>query len=134
MTTTIFTVTGLCCPAEEKLIRNKLKSISGIEQLDFNLISQEVKVTHNIGDISVISKAISEIGMQADIKKEIEPKKPVAKLTDKKQWMLIVFGGLFALSAEVYSYIYQNEKSILVAVLAVLGVLTRNRINFRFFY
>lgn len=131
MTITIFTVVGLCCPAEEKLIRNKLKSISGIERLDFNLINQEVKVTHNIGDISVISKAISEIGMQADIKKENEPKKSVTKLTDKKQWMLIAFGGLFALSAEVYSYIYQNEKSILVAVFAVIAMLLTGKDTFK---
>ena len=99
MATTIFTVTGLCCPAEEKLIRNKLKSISGIEQLDFNLIIQELKVTHNIADVSAITEAINELGMQTKLKNKSEPTKATATLINNKQWAFIGLGGVLAFCA-----------------------------------
>lgn len=131
MLTTIFTVTGLCCPSEEKLIRNKLKPITGIEQLEFNFINQEVKITHNIKEIDLITKAINEIGMQATPKAELEPKKAITKISDKRQWLVIAIGGILALCAEIYSYMYQNEKSVLVAALAAIAMLLTGKDTFK---
>ncbi len=131
MTITTFTVAGLCCPAEERLIRNKLKSVPDIELLEFNFIHQELKVTHNISDISIISKAINEVGMQAKPKNEFGSKKTHTPLTNIKQWVFIGIGVVLALGAEIYSYTSHNEKSMLVIILAAIAMLLTGRATFK---
>jgi len=131
MYSTIFIIPGLCCPAEERLIKNKLKSVSDIELLEFNFIHQELKVTHNLSDISIISKAINEIGMQAKPKNEFETKKTNTSLTNIKQWIFISIGGVLALGAEICSYISQNEKSVLVVIFAVIAMLLTGKATFK---
>ena len=45
-----FIVAKMDCPTEEQLIRNRLKNIEEIEQLDFDLMARELTITHRLDD------------------------------------------------------------------------------------
>ncbi|MCC2645174.1 MAG: heavy metal translocating P-type ATPase, partial [Burkholderiales bacterium] len=124
MNTTIFKVPGLDCPAEEALIRNKLKNINEIKDLQFNFINQELKITHNLSTVKTIQTAIAEIGMQANLKDTATSAKPLnaSKKANFKKWLLIIVSGILALAAEITAYIQGSEKSALVFVLSLLAI------------
>lgn len=63
---TTYTIGDLCCATEEQLIRKKLTSQSGIESLEFNLISHRLKVTHTCSE-ETIERHLSEIGLPGRI-------------------------------------------------------------------
>lgn len=132
MKTTIFNIPGLCCPAEEKLIRNKLKHIDGIDKLEFNFISQELTLTHNSIDSNIIINAIKDGGMQAKVKNKGDVKRKIRQpLTSYINWVLISIAGIMALSAEIYSYISQTEKSYLVMSLSLVAIFLVGKETFR---
>ena len=132
MKSTIFNIPGLCCPAEEKLIRNKLKHIDGIDKLEFNFISQELTLTHNSIDSNIIINAIKDGGMQAKVKNKGDVKiKARQPLTSYMNWVLISIAGIMALSAEIYSYISQTEKSYLVMSLSLVVIFLVGKETFR---
>src|SRR3989304_4046569 len=57
-----FIVNGLCCATEESLIRKKLSSLPGVQDLRFNIISHRLDVTHTCGDDTIL-KALKDIGL-----------------------------------------------------------------------
>ncbi|RTL01504.1 MAG: heavy metal translocating P-type ATPase [Proteobacteria bacterium] len=131
MTVTIFQVAGLCCPAEEKLIRNGLKSIVEIESLEFNFINQEVTITHTLSDTNMIINAISKIGMVAVLKQGTQTQKSNGERINILQWVYVGIGGLLAVGAETYSYLYKNENSIIVMLLAFLAMVITGKDTFK---
>lgn len=124
MKVTAFNVIGLDCPSEEKLIRNKLKNISEITNLEFNFIRQELKVTHDLADIQTILSAIKDIGMEASVNADFSRSNTLEKpKIAYKNWLLVAIAGTMALGAEIYAYYSHTEKSILVILLSV-GAIT----------
>ena len=87
MKITVFSVLGLDCPAEEKLIRNKFKNISGITNLEFNFIRQELMITHDLSDVQIILSAIKDIGMEASVKNSGASKQIKKKPTFTRCWL-----------------------------------------------
>lgn len=63
-----FHVAGLYSSVEEKLIRNRLKLVAGIERLDFKTLHREVVVTHHLEDEERILSALESLGLRAQIK------------------------------------------------------------------
>jgi Cd2+/Zn2+-exporting ATPase len=55
-TTSAYCVDGLCCAEEESLIRKKLTSLDGIQELHFNLVTRTLTVAHTCsGDAIVLA-------------------------------------------------------------------------------
>lgn len=132
MKITVFSVLGLDCPAEEKLIRNKFKNISGITNLEFNFIRQELMITHDLSDVQIILSAIKDIGMEASVKNSGASKQIKKKPTFAyKSWGLIAIAGVMALSAEIYAYMSHNEKSILVILLSIGAIILIGKPTFK---
>jgi len=93
-------VQDLCCAAEEALIRKKLGSLDGIRQLQFNLISHKLSVSHTVDEHEIL-KALKEIGLPG----RIENKRgfPVERATSNTQLISFVvsaslmgLGGIFS--------------------------------------
>ena len=63
--TSVFNVAGMDCPEEERLIRAKLANISGITNLEFNLMTRMLTVTHRPGLLPDISKILASLNMGA---------------------------------------------------------------------
>lgn len=118
--TTIFSIPELDCPSEEKLIRKQLQSMPEISGMDFNFITQEVRITHTFSNPEPLLKAIHSVGMKAFIKKvEATPQATMAKASS---WWLLAFSGVLALGAEVIGLVLQSEQSFFVIALAIAAI------------
>ncbi len=63
-----FYVADLCCPTEEGIIRNRLKSIDGITTMDFNVMQRQLTITHRLPDETPLIVALDSLGMGARLK------------------------------------------------------------------
>jgi Cd2+/Zn2+-exporting ATPase len=130
---TTFYISGMDCPAEEKLISEKLRSIPHVKQLEFNLIQQELIVTHQEPDISEIQKTLNSLGMEFQIKNDSFTTKQLNLLQPhitSKDWMIIILSGVLAFSAEVLAFTTHLEKSPLIIMLALASMLVGGRETF----
>lgn len=120
------------CPEEIKLIKSKLHSTQGIQQLTFNLIRQEMTITHENLDIVKIQNTLQSLGMDSHVKStasELKQSKGNQGVT-KKDWIIIGLSGLLALSGEIIALKTQTEYSIPVILLSVTSMLVGGRQTF----
>lgn len=64
-TQSLFRIENMDCRSEESLIRKRLANVAGIEELDFDLASRQLKVTHTFPSTVPLLDALSDIGMKA---------------------------------------------------------------------
>ncbi len=96
--TAVFSINGMDCPVEEKLIRSKLSRMPGVYGLDFNLMQRILKVDHDPAALPTISQALESLNMGAKLLeagKERDDAIPEPKIPWKK---LAIAGVLAALS------------------------------------
>lgn len=132
MTKNTLYIPKMDCPEEMDLIKKRLETISDIKQLTFNLIQREVNITHEQEDISIIQKALEEIGMESHIQSD-SPRQERLKLPQgvtKKDWIVIGLSGCLALAAEVIALSTHTEHSPLVILLAVASMLVGGQQTF----
>lgn len=130
---TKFYIPAMDCPAEEKVIREKLRSIPNVKQLKFNLIQQELIVTHQTSDVSDIQQALTSLGMDVQIKNGSYTSKQLNLLqahVTAKDWMIITTSGLLAFAAEIIAFTTRTENSPLIIVLALASMLVGGRVTF----
>ncbi|MDX1901898.1 MAG: heavy metal translocating P-type ATPase [Gammaproteobacteria bacterium] len=130
MATVIFHIPQMDCPTEEKMIKNHLNSLPGILELDFNLIQQELKVTYQDVEIAAIQKALTSIGMKAEIKNGAYTAKSLELLQSNvnyRDWIILGISGVLAIVAEVFAYITHAENSPLIIMLALSSILIGGR-------
>ena len=65
MRESVFLVTKIDCPTEERLIRNRLQPIKGIDNLKFNLMGRELTVIHTLDDDREILTALESLSLGA---------------------------------------------------------------------
>lgn len=120
------------CPEEIKSIQGRLKSIPGIEQLDFNLIQQELIITHNLSNLSNIEKALKSLGMTPQIKleKQALPRQVLQQAVSKKDWLIIIISGILAVTAEIIALASHEENSLLVITLSIASMIIGGRETF----
>lgn len=138
--TTQFFIADMDCPAEESLIRAKLAPISGINQLEFNLMQRTLKIQHAPLALSDISAALVSLNLGA---------RQLISNTDNDQtiadtvipWRKLALAGVIALLSELTELVYKwhatpfgwdlnswsingisimNGLSLLLAIIAIL--------------
>src|SRR5471030_1965390 len=89
-----FRIDAMDCPTEQTLIQNKLGKLSGVQQLEFNLINRVLGVTHDLPSTAPIIEAIKSLGMQADpLESGVEAPAPAP---EKKPWWPLALSGVGA--------------------------------------
>ncbi len=121
----IFIIDNMDCPTEEALIRNKISTMEGVTNLDFNLMQRKLTVTHSIGKSDAILQALIDIDMHAipvvaTAIQEQSDSKPGPN--SQKKWWLLGLGGVAAILAEVMVWTGNSEKSWPVIMLAVFAI------------
>lgn len=91
---TTFHVRGLCCAAEEQLIRKKLETLPTIHNLQFNILSHTLVARHS-GDDADILRALADLGMPSTVQRG--PRKPVERKTPRRQLVSTLLSGFFLL-------------------------------------
>lgn len=121
----VYRIANMDCPTEETLIRQKLASMTDIDQLSFNLLERKLTVQHHLADDKLIQSALQDIGMQAErIDTGNQSKDKLnAPTMSKMSWWLTGLGIASAIAAEVIAWISANESSWVVIVLSLLAIM-----------
>lgn len=110
------------CPTEERLIRQKLGGMSGVERLDFNLLQRELTAHHRLDDVSGLETALQQIGMVPRRLQADEPVQPAPVAVPTRTRWLLAASGTAAMAAEVVAWVTQDEISWPVMSLAALSI------------
>ena len=127
MKRTNYYIAKMDCPTEEQLIRNRLKSVAGVDQLDFDLMGRKLTVSHSLADDSRLLEALNSIGMEPNV---VTPEAnggisegkehPVA--VSRATWILMSVSGIAAVLAELLAWKTGKEISLPVIALALLSI------------
>mgnify|MGYP001095513223 CR=1 FL=1 len=116
-----FRIDAMDCPTEQTLIQNKLGKLSGVQQLEFNLINRVLGVTHDLPNTAPIIEAIKSLGMVAEpMDQGTETPAPVP---EKKHWWPLALSGVAALAAEVIHFT-NAAPTWVVAIIALISILS----------
>lgn len=120
-------VDNLCCSSEESLIRGKLKSLRGIVDMKFNVVTHQMTVRHT-SDIQVVLTALQEIGMNGML---LEKKQPIfPTVNPRRQFVAVTVSGILLVTGEILSLMHLSTTAagiffISSIVVGGLGVFAR---------
>ena len=117
--TTKIQVAQLDCSAEESLIRAKLKTLAGVEGLEFNIPQRAVILTHQPDALDGVLEAIRSLGMSAVVAEE-DSSQP-APAAPKTRWWPLGLAGVAALGAEML-HLTSAAPEWVVAMIALLSI------------
>jgi len=118
-----FRIEAMDCPTEQTLIQNKLGKLSGVQQLEFNLINRILGVTHDLSSTAPIVDAIKSLGMQAEPLEEGASAETPSQPPVKKPWWPLALSGVGALAAEVIHFTGVAPTWV-VAIVALVSILS----------
>ena len=129
-----FHIKGMDCPTEEQLIRNRLKSVKGIENLEFDLMGRVLRVEHESDDDRNLLSALESLGLGARRQQETPDAQSIATgenqghggVSTATKWALGV-SGVAALASEGVAYATGNESWWPVIALALLSIAAGGR-------
>lgn len=129
---TVFHIGKMDCPTEEGIIRNRLKSMDGIEQLDFDLMSRKLTVIHGHSDESTIQRALESVGMDPKLVSDNEPESPGhgPAVPVLNRWLMGA-SGVLAVTAEVIAWTTGTERSWPVIAVALGSIALGGRETIR---
>lgn len=124
----VFYVGNMCCPTEEQIIRNRLKSVEAIDELEFDLMNRRLTVQHRLNDESSILKALESIGMDPKLITEDnhDDHDHGASISVRDRWLMGA-AGVLALFAEVLAFSGQGDNSWPVIALALGSIVLGGR-------
>lgn len=112
------------CPTEERLIRNKIEGMTGVNRLDFDLIGRQLTVHHSLPNTQDIEAALASIGMAPVVLNGDEDTVATPPTMNARQIAFLAMSGATALGAEIVGWITQREESWPVFALAAISILT----------
>lgn len=89
MKKSIFKINKMDCPTEEQIIRMKLKDISAIKQLQFDITARKLSIIHDI-DEKLIKNALSELHLDSKLIGTSEIKDFEAENTAKEEKSILI--------------------------------------------
>ncbi|MBL1562574.1 heavy-metal-associated domain-containing protein, partial [Klebsiella pneumoniae] len=63
----VYRIENMDCPTEETLIRNKLGTVAGVADLDFNLMQRTLSVRHANQVLPDVLVALQALGFEAQV-------------------------------------------------------------------
>jgi len=127
MNISVFRIDKMDCPTEERMLRNRLEPMQGVQSLDFNLMARTLTVTHVLPDESAIVAAIDTLGMEAVPQRpgnaRVELPVLVPSFWRRPGTVLTIIAGVFSLTAEGLSLGGWGESSWIVRALAIVAII-----------
>jgi Cd2+/Zn2+-exporting ATPase len=123
---TVYLIQKMDCPTEERLIRNTLESMQGIEELRFNLMQRELTVRHRLDDEAPIKDALADLGMAPEEKGATcdSCNDHPAPSVDKRTKLLVIISGIAAAIAEISSWVSADDKSLSIVAFSLIAIAT----------
>lgn len=133
LATARFRVPDMDCPTEEQLIRNRLRTMDGIERLDFDLLQRQLTVTHHLPSAAPIQAAIKSVGLSVEDLDDL-PDAAVdssAGPTGLRKWWPLALSGVLAAASELVAWTTGDDNSWLVFLLVVASITLGGRTALR---
>lgn len=122
--TTKLSIAKMDCPTEETLIRNKLGTVAGVADLDFNLMQRTLSVRHANQVLPDVLVALQALGFEAQVVDTAEVASPSATpVTTPTNWWPLGISLVTASAAEAVYWLH-NGNHWSVVVLALVAVFT----------
>ncbi|RYG75428.1 MAG: cation-transporting P-type ATPase, partial [Alphaproteobacteria bacterium] len=142
MNQSVFYIADMCCPTEQQIVRNRLKSIAEIERLDFNTMEREVTISHQLDDDRRIEEALRSLGLgarrkllaqsgESDTSNSASDDEGHVSGNPRLASVLLGVSGVAAVGAELLAYSTGDETSWPVRGLAVLSIAAGGRDTLR---
>ena len=132
--TAVFLIQKMDCPTEERLIRDRLEGMAGVEALSFNLMQRELTVAHRLSSVVPLVDALAALDMEPGVRFDslvtagADRGQPVRTADDysipRRKWILLAIAGSAAIGAEVVAWIGNTEHAWPVIALALIAILT----------
>jgi Cd2+/Zn2+-exporting ATPase len=126
MNTSTFKIEQMCCPAEERLIRNGLADVAEISNLEFNLIARTLTVTHSLPDGASLRRKIATLGMDAvpldPVGSAVGATAPTVPWWKRPEILTTFVSGICAVVAEALAWTWLSEESLVVGLLAAVAI------------
>lgn len=123
MTSTEIRIMQMDCPTEEGLIRQKLKSVDGVGELQFNLMNRVLTVKHNAGKLPEIVEAIKSLDYTPEVLEGNQKKKVSEFVPTVIPWWKYGIGFALAVCSEAVHHLALPEWiSLVFAIAAILTV------------
>ena len=113
MPTTKYSIQQMDCPTEEQIIRNRLKTVDGVDKLEFDLVNRVLTIQHTLDQDDAILSALKSVGMgPADVGEE------------KKKHKNLLLGVAFtlALGAEVFHQLTKGDYEGVTIAMALVAI------------
>ena len=122
--TTKLSIAKMDCPTEETLIRNKLGTVAGVADLDFNLMQRTLSVRHANQVLPDVLVALQALGFEAQVVDTAEVASPsAAPVTTPTNWWPLGISLVTASAAEAVYWLHSGNHWSVV-VLALVAVFT----------
>jgi len=122
-----FRIEKMDCPTEERLIRNRLQGMDGVQGLSFNLVARTLTVQHALPEDSAITAAIRSLGMEAVAEYASTPMPSLTVLSPsfwrRPSTILTLISGICAIVAELLVLTVLDENSTAIHVLVGVAIL-----------
>ena len=121
----VLTIARMDCPTEERLIRDRLGALPGVEALEFDLLQRRLTVTHRAGRLDAIRAALAAIGMPPDDAPGAAPADG-QRAAARGTWLLAL-AGVSATLAEAVDWLHGNhwlEVALAALAIAACGLST----------
>ncbi len=119
-----YRIEKLCCPTEERLIRNRLEPMPGILRLDFNLLERELTVYHRLDGQKAIATALDRLDMGSSLLDANAPATALPPALSVRLKVMLAISGLAAVSAEAAAWTTGLETSWPVMALAAVSLVS----------
>lgn len=124
-TENIYIVHKMDCPTEERLIRNRLERLDGVEDIRVDLMQRKLIVFHHFDNDSKIYSALQELDMDSQrlngMESSVVPIQNIGVSLATK--LLIGLSGCAAVGAEITGWAMNNEQSAIVMGLSLTAII-----------
>src|SRR5450830_1146406 len=126
----VFFIQKMDCPTEEKLIRERLATMDGIDAMQFNLIQRELTVQHRLPSVEPIVTTLAALDMLPKVKSDTldatvgidDDDHSASYAIPKRKWLMVGVAAVAALASEVIAWTTGNDRSLSVIALALFAI------------
>lgn len=130
-TSTTFRVDELDCATEENELREALSTVNGVTGLSFDLVARRVTIDHELGESAQLAEAIRTAGMHpSEVIADTQAQGPHRALP-RRTLIEMVVAGVLAVGSELVVVAGYEERSVLVAVMALAAIALGGRDTLR---
>ncbi len=127
-------IAQMCCPTEERVLRQTLEKLPGVRRLTFNLLQRELRVTHTLTDPAPILDAIRALAMEPIVAAPVRAAVPAAAAyaatsappaavpapaSPRAPFLKLLLGLAAAIGAEAWAWTGGDEHTLPVILLAL---------------